>query len=1314
LTVHRATHSLTARSAQPRRRWTLLSGIAGVTAVSTLVLTVAVGVTPALATGGTGLFSQSFLTNTVDPANGAIAVPAAPSGTNVACLTVIGSTGVLPSCGTSGGDASGSGSLRLTNDNGGGGGTEGGVFSATSVPASQGLDVTFNSYQFGGDGADGIAFALSAVNPANPLSPPTIGQAGGSLGYGATSTNPGLATGYLGFGFDTYGNFSNTGAQGSGCPAAPAGFGSAAVPNQVAIRGPGSGTVGYCGLQSTNTANQHLDATTKSASRIPVEVVINPTLSAFTATTDTSLSVPAGTYAVIFTLIGGTQQSLSGPLPSVTSSFYGAGTSSWLDANGIPKQLAFGWVASTGGSDDNHNIDNVVVTSINSVPKLVLTQTIQDVSTAAGGPTTVPQGSPVTYTATPTVSSSGANENSPITVTDTLPAGVTPTGASGNGWVCQPPSGQQVSCTNSNTPFVAGTTLPPITVNGTVTNPAGVAESTIETNTVTTASSSDALPSYSTAATGALPGVAPSALVISPISAASGTATTISGTAIAATSQIQIGTAAELLAGTAANLGLCPTSTPVAGCFTYDGTRLQIAAMPAHAVGATQVEVVASGTSAQVAFSYIAVPATSAAVVATTTTGTYTSASVTWTPGSNNGSAVTLWTVTPFVGSVAGTPWTSTSPAAASATLTGLTNGQTYTFQVVATNIVGGSTPAVSNSLVLPANLAVTTSTLPASEVSLVYNQTLVATGGTLPYVWTLTSGSLPTGLALSSLGVISGTATAANNGSAPFTVTATDANSVTSFRAESIVIAALPVVTTASLASVQIFGTGYSQTLANSGGTGPFTWNVTAGALPTGLSLAASTGIISGTPTASGVFGFTVTVHDANAKSASLALNIQVSPTPASLPAAPAGATSTNTASGVSPTVTTGGVSATGVGTGMVRVSSLPTAPVGANVTTSAVTGTTAGGFYDVAVAPGGSLSSLTVSFNNTPSSSIYWWNGTTWVKVSGTTRDPVTGALVTHLSATSVPNLSQLADATFAAGATPVTRIGGADRNATSIAASMAEFPGTHSASAVVLARSDVFADALTGGPLAAAKDAPVLLTAPTALSAATAAELSRVLAVGGTVYLLGGDSALSVAVEHSVTALGFHVVRIAGVDRFATSVQIAEFMGNPGTVFEVSGLNFPDAMSAGPAAIAVHGAIVLTNGSAQAAGTKAWLAANSTVTRYAVGGPAASADHAATPLSGADRYATATAVAAMFFAKPLAVGFATGSDFADALAAAPMLGDAGTPLLLVSPASTLPTSVSTYLSANADSIAAATVYGGTSAVSNALVQQVQRYTP
>ena len=70
--------------------------------------------------------------------------------------------------------------------------------------------MTFNSYQYGGTGADGIAFVLAAVDPANPVLPSVIGQSGGALGYSAqNSNNNGLSYGYLGVGFDAYGNFSS-------------------------------------------------------------------------------------------------------------------------------------------------------------------------------------------------------------------------------------------------------------------------------------------------------------------------------------------------------------------------------------------------------------------------------------------------------------------------------------------------------------------------------------------------------------------------------------------------------------------------------------------------------------------------------------------------------------------------------------------------------------------------------------------------------------------------------------------------------------------------------------------------------------------------------------------------------------------------------------------------------------------------------------------------------------------------------------------------------------------------------------------------
>src|SRR6202043_3498136 len=89
---------------------------------------------------------------------------------------------------------------------------------------------------------------------------------------------------------------------------------------------------------------------------------------------------------------------------------------------------------------------------------------------------------------------------------------------------------------------------------------------------------------------------------------------------------------------------------------------------------------------------------------------------------------------------------------------------------------------------------------------------------------------------------------------------------------------------------------------------------------------------------------------------------------------------------------------------------------------------------------------------------------------------------------------------------------RTAGADRVATDVAVSQAEFPDPGSARGVVLGRDDLFADALAGGPLAAKVHGPLLLTDPAALPAATRAEIMRVLPSGGNVYILGGVSAVS----------------------------------------------------------------------------------------------------------------------------------------------------------------------------------------------------------
>jgi hypothetical protein len=156
--------------------------------------------------------------------------------------------------------------------------------------------------------------------------------------------------------------------------------------------------------------------------------------------------------------------------------------------------------------------------------------------------------------------------------------------------------------------------------------------------------------------------------------------------------------------------------------------------------------------------------------------------------------------------------------------------------------------------------LNITTPSLPGGEVGIIYNQALAAAMGNTPYAWSLASGTLPTGLSLNGSGVISGTPAA--TGTYSFTVKVTDVTNDTATKALSIKIVAGPTVTTSSLAGGKV-GKSYSETLAVSGGVAPYTWAVSSGSLPNGLTLNAATGVISGTPAKAGTYSFSVRVTD-------------------------------------------------------------------------------------------------------------------------------------------------------------------------------------------------------------------------------------------------------------------------------------------------------------------------------------------------------------------------------------------------------------------------------------------------------------------
>ncbi len=191
------------------------------------------------------------------------------------------------------------------------------------------------------------------------------------------------------------------------------------------------------------------------------------------------------------------------------------------------------------------------------------------------------------------------------------------------------------------------------------------------------------------------------------------------------------------------------------------------------------------------------------------------------------------------------------------------------------------------------APLAVTTSSLPGATVGAAYSQTLTAAGGQSSYTWTITAGTLPAGLALNATtGAITGSPT--TPGTSKFTVQATDAAKATAQAQLSITVTAALTIVTGSLPGATV-GLAYpSQVLTASGGTPGYSWSVTTGTLPAGLTLDPPSGTISGTPTAAGTSSFTVTVTDAAKNTASKPFSIVVAaPAPPTLTIGGAPATS-------------------------------------------------------------------------------------------------------------------------------------------------------------------------------------------------------------------------------------------------------------------------------------------------------------------------------------------------------------------------------------------------------------------------------------
>jgi uncharacterized repeat protein (TIGR01451 family) len=255
----------------------------------------------------------------------------------------------------------------------------GGVVSTLPLPADGGVVVTFDQYQYGGSGADGIGFFLTD----GAVALGATGAPGGSLGYAQRNSEKGVPGGYLGVGLDAYGNFSNDAeGRGAGCgptsawgPTAPSGVASTRTADAVVLRGPGNDLTGYCYL-----AGRKMTTSLRSADKPTTEAGIEALARTVRITVSESVE-PLVTVAI-------DDDGRGGPHGMVDVLSYQMTTPA-------PATYKFGFLGSTGGSTDVHLVRNLTVTSAVQLADLHLTKQVD--RTTGTVPASYPPGATVPY-----------------------------------------------------------------------------------------------------------------------------------------------------------------------------------------------------------------------------------------------------------------------------------------------------------------------------------------------------------------------------------------------------------------------------------------------------------------------------------------------------------------------------------------------------------------------------------------------------------------------------------------------------------------------------------------------------------------------------------------------------------------------------------------------------------------------------------------------------------------------------------------------------------------------------------------------------
>ena len=252
-------------------------------------------------------------------------------------------------------------------------------------------------------------------------------------------------------------------------------------------------------------------------------------------------------------------------------------------------------------------------------------------------------------------------------------------------------------------------------------------------------------------------------------------------------------------------------------------------------------------------------------------------------------------------------------------------------------------------------------------------------------------------------------------------------------------------------------------------------------------------------------------------------------------------------------------------------------------------------------------------------------------------------------------------------------VYRVAGTDRVATSlaIAKTLKSELGVSRFNSIVVASALNFPDALTGSYLAAAKNAPILLTYDKVHSQIVSYIRSN-LSSGGTVYILGGYTAVSASFENQLASAGIRYKRVAGTDRMGTNLAILNEAGvsRGSNVLVCTAFGYADSLSA-----SATGLPILLVGSSLTAEQRSFLSnvgGNITI----IGGTSAVSSSvesqlrsygSVTRLAGSNRYDTSVRVAKRFFSNPYTAVLAYAMNYPDGLCGGPLAYAMDAPLIL-----------------------------------------------